>query len=137
MSNDLGNILGTSAAQNTDANWGRSQKLAYRYVDGYKSSSTLIKLGNIIKIIGYIIAALIVLGGFIAFIVAASNSSPGSGMGVFLLCLLYAGLVILGAFVYGSVIAALGHILRASQDGAVNNSPLITDNERASILSLD
>jgi hypothetical protein len=137
MSDDLGNILGTSAAQSTDANWGRSQKLAYRYVDGYKSASTLVSLGNIIKIIGYVIAALIVLGGFIAFIVAASNSSPGSGIGVFLLCLLYAALVVFGAFVYGSVITAIGHLLCAVQDGAVNNSPLITDNERASILSLD
>jgi hypothetical protein len=137
MSNDLGNILGTSAAQSTNANWSRTQNLAYRYVDGYKSSSTLVSLGNIIKIIGYVIAALIVVGGFIAFIVAASNNSPGSGFGVFLLCLLYAGLVVLGAYVYGSVIAAIGHILRAAQDGAVNNSPLITNDERASILSLD
>jgi hypothetical protein len=111
--------------------------IASRYVNGYKSSSSLVSLGDIVKIIGYVLGGLVVLGGFIALIVAAIHDSPGSGIGIFLLCLLYAVLIVFGTFVYGSVIAAIGHLVSAAQDVAVNTSPLIGDDERASILTLN
>jgi hypothetical protein len=144
MSDDLGNILGTEypepvppAAPLADVRWGRANKLSQRYSDGYLASDVLVRLGGIVKVIGYVLGGLAVVGGFIAFIVASSQNEAGSGIGIFLLILLYGAIIVFGHFVIGSIVAAFGQLIRATLDSAVNSAPFLTDDERASILSID
>ena len=144
MSDDLNNVLGLDnsgaaapAAPQGDLRWGRAHKLSQRYVEGYKASDLLVSLGGVIKIIGYVIGGIAVLIGIIGFIVAASSYNPGSGLGIALVAILYGAIIVFFMFVYGALIAAIGHLNRSAQDSAVNNSPFLTDDERASILSLD
>ncbi len=148
MSDDLGNILGIEdsasaapaappATPLADLRWGRAHKLSERYLGGYQATEILVRLGGACKIIGYVLGAIAVLVGFIALIVAATDNEAASGMGVALLAILYGAIIVFYMFVLGTVVAALGQLLQATQDGAVNNSPFLTDDERAPILSLD
>jgi hypothetical protein len=144
MTDDLGDIRGTNIAGSstperplTDTRWERAHQLSYRYLNGYRAANLLVRLGNILKTIGFILGAIVVLGGFIGFIISASHNRPASGIGIFLITLLYGAIIVFGNFVMGSVVAALGHLIRATQDSAVNNSPILTDDERVSIISRD
>jgi hypothetical protein len=144
MADDLGSIPGTNnpvpafaAAPSYDYRLGRARKLALRYQNGFQTSETLVSLGGVIKIIGWVLGGIAALVAVIGFIVAVANSNPGSGLGIAVAALIYGVIIVFGAYVYGSMIAGIGHGVQATQDTAVNNSPFLTDDERASILSLD
>jgi hypothetical protein len=144
MSDDLGNILGTESPEpatpptpHADVRWGRANKLSQRYSDGYLASDVLVRLGGIVKVIGYVLGGIAVVGGFIASIVSSSHDEAAGGIGIFLLTLLYGAIIVFGHFVIGSVVAAFGQLIRAMLDSAVNSAPFLTDDERASILSID
>lgn len=144
MSDDPGNMPVTEtpgfavpSAPQRDIRRGRAQKLAARYLDGYRVADILVGLGNACKIIGYVLGGIAVLAGIIALVVAAAGDRVGSGAGFFGAALLYCLLIVFGWYVMGSLVAAAGELIRATLDGAVNTATLLTDDERASILSLD
>ena len=144
MEDDLGNIPSTSnpvpasfATPAYNSRMGRARKLSLRYQAGFETSATLVSLGGVIKIIGWVLGGIAVLVAVIGFIVAVANNNPGSGLGIALAALIYGVIIVFAAYVYGSMIAGIGHGVQATQDTAVNNSPFLTDDERASILSLD
>ena len=106
-----------------------SGSLLVRYRDAYRVSAVIIGMGNTLKIIGFIIAGLIVLGGL-----SESNSMFGGGL---MLPTLILAVIAGGIFwVMGVHVTAQGQILRATLDGAVNSSPLLTNTDRISIMSL-
>jgi hypothetical protein len=98
-----------------------------RYTDAYLVARTITTIGQIVKIIAF------VMGGGIALIsLIASFSSVA-----------YIGGIILGALVgfliylFGILVSAQGQILQASLDCAVHGSPFLSKDEMRQIMSLD
>ena len=91
--------------------------LAKRYQDAYLVANT---------------TSSIVLGiAIFAVAVAESNSTQ------VIVVVLFAGIVIGGFIVmFGVLICALGQLLKATLDTALNTSPLLTNSERTKIMSL-
>jgi len=90
----------------------------------------LVGLGNAIKVLGGVLAVIIVFGSL------TSGSGPFGGDslvvgGIFLT-------VVIGVlfWVSGVMVAAQGQILQATLDSAVANSPFLTDQERAAAMGL-
>jgi hypothetical protein len=98
-----------------------------RYTDAYLIARTITAFGEVVKVIAF------ATGGGIALIslVASFNSK------------VYIGGIIFGAiggiliYVLGILVVALGQILKATLDTAVNTSPLLTKDEMREIMSLD
>jgi hypothetical protein len=125
---------------------GQVSALMKRYKDAYLVARVMNGFGKFIKVGGIVIAALLVLIGM-AGINAAGRSGPyDRSMGpmgpseiipVLGVVAIVAG-VIVGLFFYivGILVSAQGQILKASLDSAVNNSPFLTNEHRAKIMSL-
>ena len=103
--------------------------LMKRYKDGYRVSTVIVTAGNAIKILGGIVAGIIAL----ASISLASQSSAAVAVGGILVAIAY-GLLF---YLSGMLIGALGQILKAILDTAVNTSPSLTEIQRARIMSID
>jgi len=96
-----------------------------RYVDGYRVANTIDGYGMAIKVIGAILGVLVLL------VLGQSGNNDALALG------LVAGAVIAGLFfLAGVVIAAQGQMLMADLDKAVYASPFLTDEMRASVMSL-
>jgi hypothetical protein len=99
-----------------------------KYLDGYKDAGRLVRLGNTIKIIGYVLGILIILIGFVAFIVPNSHNEQNGDL-IFLASILCGAIIIFSQLVIGSVVSAFGHLIRATQDSAVNTASLLNFDE--------
>ncbi|MCX6539835.1 MAG: zinc ribbon domain-containing protein [Acidobacteria bacterium] len=114
-------------ATTTSAKPGRRSRFASvaqrRYVDAYRVANTISWFGQAIKVGGGI------LGVFIFAGVSEAMKSPGGGLII--------GIMV-GAvfFVIGVMVAAQGQLLRATLDTAVHSSPFLTDDLRATVMSL-
>jgi hypothetical protein len=107
----------------------RAQKLSQRYTDGYRVGGVLVGLGTLFKVIGIILAATGVLTGLLVI------GSLGTAAGIACIAAgLYFGIFGLLA---GVLVSSFGQMQKAMLDSAVNNSPILNDDERAAILSLD
>jgi hypothetical protein len=98
-----------------------------RYRDAYRVGRTIVRVGNVIKIIGVLLAGLIA----VASLLAASRSAlflPGG--------LLMAVIIGLALWLAGVFVSCQGQMLLASLDLAVNTSHFLTDDQRASVMSL-
>ena len=101
-----------------------------RYRDAYLVSRATISIGKTFKTVGLVTAVLIFI--MAAIIATAANSH---------LPLLLEGTFVALAtgghcYIIGVLVSALGHILKAVLDGAVNSSPFLTDEQRMRIMSL-
>lgn len=104
-------------------------RLSRRYKDAYGIASGTVKLGNIVKVGGLCIGALLVLlsismpllrfGSFFVF--------PGIVAGLFL-----GGM----GFVAGTLLAAQGQVMIAVLDTAVNTSTALSDSEKLTVMGL-
>jgi len=109
----------------------RTQAMTRRYGEAFVVARATNGIGKAIELIGIVLGASIVL----ASIVAINHPEKG---------LLQLGLVgiafgvCIGVlfFLCGLIVAAQGQILKASLDSAVNSSPFLTDDERATVMSL-
>jgi len=103
-----------------------SEVLSKRYGDVYKVARGIVAYSKVIKVIAIIIGGLIALrsiGGF-------SQNDPG-----FAVASLAIGIgVAVAGFIAGVLIAAAGQFMYATIDTAVNSSPLITVDEKSSII---
>lgn len=115
----------------------RAGKLALRYKTSYELAGVLVKLGQAIRVIGFVLGGIAAICGLIAAIVQASDNEATSGLGIFLMVLLYTAIMVFLTYIYGTVIAGIGQLIQAVSDGAVFNAPFLDDDERAKILSLD
>lgn len=96
-----------------------------RYQDAYRVGTALMGLGNTIKIVGAVLAGIIVLGS----ISAGSEVLTVAGISL--------AAVVGGLFwVCGVIVAAQGQILRATLDNAVASSHFLTNAERADAMGL-
>ena len=115
-----------------------------RYRDGYRVARIINGYGALIKAIGFTIGGIISLAGFVVGGMIADQASrgpfggPGSGAGIAVGFVIVMIGVIVGAifWIIGVIYMAQGQQLKAGFDGAVNNSPFLTDLERAEMMSL-
>jgi hypothetical protein len=96
-----------------------------RYQDAYHLGAAVVGLGSTIKIVGAILAGIIVLG------------SLSVGVGEVGLAGMFLAAIVGGIFwVCGVIVAAQGQILQATLDNAVASSHFLTDAERADAMGL-
>lgn len=115
------------AATTTSSKSGRRSRFASvahrRYVDGYRVANTINWFGQAIKVGGCILGVLIFVGA------SEAINSPGGG---FIVGIMVAAVF----FVIGIMVAAQGQLVRATLDTAVHSSPFLTDDLRATVMSL-
>jgi len=120
-----------------------------RYVDLYRTAQLLIGLGTTVKTVGIVAAIIVFLFWFIVGLFTVSQtSSPlgpsGSQSGAetvtFFVCIITGavfGALVGGLFfLLGVLISAQGQLLMAHADSAVHTSPFLTNDEKASAMSL-
>lgn len=113
----------------------RAASVVSRYRDAYRVANTIIGIGTAIKVAGA------VLGIGIALVFMLGGAAVGRESGAAMFASVLTGGV-LGAAVgllfwlFGVLISSQGQVLLASLDTAVNGSPFITDDERATAMSL-
>ena len=104
-----------------------SGSLTRRYKDAYLTARTIIAVGATVKVLAFVVGGLVVLVGLAAVSQSASFAISGVILGVILAFPFY---------VLGVLVSALGQILMATLDTAVNSSPLLTKDEVRQIMSL-
>jgi hypothetical protein len=122
-----------------------------RYLDLYRAARLLNGLGTTVKIVGIVVAVVIFVFWFILGIASAQGRSSGpfgpdpatqsaAQAVAFFICVAIG--VVFGAligglfFLMGVLISAQGQLLMAHADSAVHTSPFLTDEERATAMSL-
>ena len=116
-----------------------AKSLKKRYKDAYRVARTTTGIGSMIKGVGALLGILIFFGAF-ALAANQRNVYGVRGGDIELISLVVAGIfgfiVWLVFFIWGVLVSAQGQILKASLDGAVNSSPFLTNEQRATIMSL-
>jgi hypothetical protein len=92
-------------------------------------ASTIVGVGNLVKMLGIVAAVVVVLVGF-----GIANSTNSAGAVVASIPAALVTWLLLWAL--GVLVAAQGELLEANIDGAVNTSPFLVDEQRAQIMSL-
>lgn len=114
---------------------GRESALSQRYNDAFLVAKVTVGIGSIFKTIGIVLACLI----FVTFFGIGSYASAGNG-GLLLVGLIggafYAFIVGSVFYVIGIIVSANGQILNAALDNTVGNSPFLTNDLKARIMSL-
>ncbi|MCU1264920.1 MAG: hypothetical protein JWM21_1238 [Acidobacteria bacterium] len=107
--------------------------LMKRYKDAYIVATITNGFGGIIKGIGAVIGGVLLLVGLLI----VGNGRPGDATFAMGVVIVAAG-VVSGVWFYiaGVLVSAQAQILKASIDGAVNSSPFLTNEHRATIMSL-
>lgn len=100
-----------------------------RYRDAYRLGTALVGLGNTIKVVGVVLAGIIVLGSL-------SSADGPLGGGTVVAGIFLAAIVGILFWVCGVIVAAQGEILRATLDNAVASSHFLTNPERADAMGL-
>lgn len=120
----------------------RATTLLGRYTDAYLVAKLTIGIGSTIKAVGFILATLIFLGAALFGNFASGQRGIGSDVsgGVFYVSLFIGGIsaVITYSIFYviGVIVSSNGQVLKATLDNAVGNSPFLTDDLKAKIMSL-
>ena len=116
-----------------------AKSLNKRYRDAYRVARTTTGIGSMIKGVGALLGILIFFG---AFALAAGQRHVYGVRGgeiqviSLIVAAIFGGTVWLVFFIWGVLVSAQGQILKASLDGAVNGSPFLTNEQRATIMSL-
>jgi hypothetical protein len=112
----------------TDAQFSRA--IIGRYSDAYLVGRAINGFGDAIKVVGIVVAVLLALPG-VLFAVQAH-----AGVLAAFAIVIYAGCVALSSYLFGTLVAAQGQILKAALDIAVNSSPFLSNAQRAVAMSL-
>jgi hypothetical protein len=110
----------------------REHTLTTRYNDAYRLAHTTVAIGKAMKAIGAALAVLIV----IVAIFFMTQVPDRDALKVLFLGVCPAGIVFLICYGLGTLVAAVGQVLRAALDNAVNSSPFLTDDLRATVMSI-
>src|SRR5437867_11438385 len=101
-----------------------------RYWDAYVTARMTTTIGTVVKVIAIIVTAVIVLAGGLY---GDQNNQVVQGLLGGLIMAIVFGTPL---YVLGILVAALGQILKAALDSAVNSSPFLDNEDRATIMSL-
>lgn len=102
--------------------------LKTRYKDAYSVAAAMATSGSITKVVGMVLGLVILT---VAVIIGQSTDALITVFGL-VLALALGGVI----FILGVVTAAIGQLLKASLDSAVNTSPFLSLEARAEIMSL-
>ena len=106
------------------------EALSTRYRDAYLTARAINGLGEIIKGVSI----------FLGIVIVIMSTKAASGFGVggesFIIGLVFGTVVGFLGYVGGVLLSAQGQILKATLDSAVNTSPLLSNENRLSIMSL-
>ena len=123
----------------------RESNLLHRYTDAYLIANVIISIGSLIKTVGIVFAVLIFLTSFGLGAYATGNNGGSNGnqngLATGFLLILFGGAIfacIVGFIYYviGVIVSANGQVLKATLDNTVGNSPFLTSNLKARIMSL-
>lgn len=111
----------------------RVSSVMTRYRDAYLVARVTDGFGRLIKTIGIVASILLILVG----IVLLSNGRGGdatTAMGGAIIAFgIFVGVLL---YLLGVLVSAQGQILKATLDSAVNSSPFLTDEHKATVMSL-
>jgi len=96
-----------------------------RYRDAYRVANGVVWIGSAVKVLGFVIGSLFALGG-------GTQLEGSTRLGV----ILFGVLVAIAFWIVGVFVSAHGQLLQATLDTAVHSSPFLTNEERASAMSL-
>lgn len=106
----------------------KPSELTKRYGEAYLVARATNGIGSIFKTIGFLIAALVVVVGFVG--------ADRGGVVVVIGAIVIAAVVFAIFFLLGTLVSAQGQILKATLDSAVNGSPFLTNEQKARIMSI-
>jgi hypothetical protein len=113
-----------------------SPEVVGRYADAYRVARTIVIIGTLIKVLGFLLG-LVLSGGLIALGWWQSRQLGGNILSLGVLVGLFTGLAVFAFFfVLGTVVSAQGQLIKATLDNAVNSSPFLTNDQRAEAMSL-
>lgn len=111
---------------------GDNPRLMNRYTDAYVVARFTNGIRRSFKGLGIVLAIIFILIGF--FMAISSRESATFGLGVVIAVFgVFTGVQ---CYILGVLIAALGQILKACLDVAVNSSPLLTNENKAKMMTL-
>jgi hypothetical protein len=97
--------------------------LAKKYNDAYSAAQTTLDCANAFKIIGVVLAVLIIVGG--TFVVVSKPELAGNPLAI-LGGLIVSALVAISFYWCGTLLTGLGRLLFVAAEIAINTSPLLT-----------
>lgn len=117
---------------------GRVWEMMGRYRDSYLLARVAVALGSTIKVVGIVLAGVILVAAFFFGTLIADDVKNG---GRVILVSIFIGIIIstIVGFVFyvaGVIVSASGQNLKATLDSAVNTSPFMDDQEKAQMMSL-
>lgn len=122
----------TSADGETVTTSGDNPRLMTRYKDAYVVAKVTNGIGGLFKGLGIALALILIAIGFLMG--AFSRDSNAVGLGVVIAVFgVFSGVQ---CYILGVLIEAQGQILRACLDVAVNSSPLLTNENKAKMMSV-
>lgn len=96
-----------------------AKSIEERYEDAYRVGENAIALGRIVKVIGFVFGAAVLLAGLVGL--------SGLGGGLVVMGALFLAIVVgMCGYIAGVFMAAQGEMIRAALDIAVNTSSLRT-----------
>lgn len=120
---DADSLLGI-AHPSSRASVAEHGSLVDRYRDAYCVGSAIIAFSVLIKLFAWLLAIGIWIAGFVV-----NKQMRGDGV-PFVTGLVFGTAMLAFFFVLGVLVAAIGQILRASLDTAVNTSPFLNESEK-------
>jgi hypothetical protein len=100
--------------------------LVKRYWDAYLVANSVDRIGNVVKGIGVVIG----------FIIGITVMNMGQGSNGTAAGIAFGFIVFLVFYIFGVFISAQAQVLKATLDGAVNTSPFLTNEQKASVMKL-
>ncbi len=122
---------------------GRSDSVARsvmnRYRDAYLVARTTTAIGGTVKVIGIVLASLVVLVGIASALNDPFNMEAGIGalrLGIIFGAVLLGLIVGIPVYVLGILVSAHGQVLKATLDSAVHSTPFLADDQKLKVMSL-
>lgn len=105
-----------------------------RYHHLYRVAEKAIDFAETVKLTGIFLSGILVITGLIAYQV---NRADHSGFPTLAVSLIACAIpMVLAAHLWEMVFSAVGHLLEAAVDSAVNSSPFLSNPDRAQVISL-
>ncbi len=109
--------------------------LMKRYMDAYHVAESIISTGTLIKGLGIVVGLMFAVGGLYLCGQQAQQGQYFLLLGIFVLTVgTVCGMLI---YLIGIHVSAQGQLLLANIDTAVNSSPMLTNEQRARVMSID
>lgn len=105
-----------------------------RYWDAYLVAKIIVGSGKIIKAVGIIGAIILVIVGYL--IMGEGRRGGEAAVAAGIVIIVFGIVVGVWSYLFGVIVSAIGEILKAGLDTAVNTSPLLTDYQKAKVMSV-